>query len=37
MIANMESPVTDEYSYRFKNDGTAGSATITLNYLILEA
>lgn len=37
MIANMESPVTDEYSYRFKNDGTAGSAAITLNYLILEA
>jgi hypothetical protein len=37
MIANMESPVTDEYGYRFKNDGTAGSATITLNYLILEA
>ena len=37
MIANMESPVTDVYPYRFTNDGTAGSATITLTYLILEA
>lgn len=37
MISNLESPVTDVYSYRFKNDGTAGSAAITLNYLVLEA
>lgn len=36
-FANVESPVTDQYPYRFRNDGTAGSATITLSYLILEA
>ena len=37
VIANMEVTASNSYSYRFTNDGTSGSLTITLEYLSLES
>ena len=37
VIANMETPTSNTYPFRFQNDGTSGSVTITVDYLSLES
>jgi hypothetical protein len=36
IIANMEVPSTNEYFYRFTNDGAPGSTQISIQFLIIE-
>ena len=37
IFANVEDVVTNDYQYRYTNDGATGITTITFNYLSLEA